>query len=334
MNLRSLLLFLLCLSAFSCDSAKKLANRAKAAVENKITGTAAVAPGTQPSAELQKLVDQTAEGVIFRKDLAFPKRLEVKTTNVNDVSGRFTFSSEIEKSASGGKSKMLDVSKLELEENHVRYTVEQSSVTVPGTKDAGKDKEKEKGASPAESSIVTQAPPRPPISFFKTGKGWKSESRDEFRAAVISKQLSPVLDTLLIDNALASRPIWFSKRRFKVGDSLTVSGDSLPMLLAGNAKGSFTLKLESFEAVAGHPCGVFSVKGDFSRKNFPNFEGEFWDEDVTIESGKMWLSLLYPLILREEMDTIQSTKTGGQGGQIINFRGTVKVSRTREWKAK
>jgi hypothetical protein len=85
--------------------------------------------------------------------------------------------------------------------------------------------------------------------------------------------------------------------------------------------------------VKGHPCGVFSVTGDFSRKQFPDFDGNFTDEDVTIQSGKIWLSLIYPIILKEELDTIQSFKSGGQGGLVGRGQGTVKVSVEREWKA-
>ena len=88
-----------------------------------------------------------------------------------------------------------------------------------------------------------------------------------------------------------------------VGDQLAVSGDSLPMLVAGKGKGSLNLKLESFEAVAGHPCGVFSVSGTYSRKKFPDFEGNLTDEDVTIQSGKIWLSLIHPIVLKEERNS-------------------------------
>ncbi len=46
--------------------------------------------------------------------------------------------------------------------------------------------------------------------------------------------------------------------------------------------------------VDGHPCAAFSVTGDYSRNQFPDFEGVFTDEEVTIESGKLWLSLIHP----------------------------------------
>ncbi len=58
---------------------------------------------------------------------------------------------------------------------------------------------------------------------------------------------------------------------------------------------------------------MFSVTGDYSRKQFPDFEGNLTDEDVTIPSGKIWFSLLYPMILKEELATIQTFKSGGQG---------------------
>ena len=77
---------------------------------------------------------------------------------------------------------------------------------------------------------------------------------------------------------------------------------------------------------------MFSVSGDFSRKNFPDFNGTLTNEDVTIESGKFWLSLLYPMILREETAIIQTSTTGGQGGLSTSGRSSANVSVIREWK--
>ena len=129
------------------------------------------------------------------------------------------------------------------------------------------------------------------------------------------------------------RSLWFAKHRFKVGDQLVVTGESLPMVLAGDAKGSITLKLESFDAVEGHPCGVFSVSGNYHRKT-ADFTGTITNEDVTIESGKFWFSLIYPVILRQEIDTIQSAKGGGQGGLMSRSQGAAKISVTHAWKSR
>jgi hypothetical protein len=77
---------------------------------------------------------------------------------------------------------------------------------------------------------------------------------------------------------------------------------------------------------------VFSVSGNFTRKQFPSFSGVVTNDDVTVESGKLWLSLLYPLVLREELQMIQSANSGGQGGLSTSGSGSAKVSVIREWK--
>ena len=322
-------LFLIPLAALaftSCDKAKNLANKASSAVREKITDKAADADSAKVDDPLRKLVDQTPEGAVFRKDLPFPTRLEVLTTRRNKMSGRFYQSSAIEKRSDVVNGTQLQVSKLERAGDQVRHATEQSSFSIPSADDPDV-------AQSTDSPLGETSPSAKPVTFRKTGKTWKADERDGFHAAVLSKQLAPVFDQLLIESALAPRQLWFAKRRIKVGEKLVVAGDSLPMLIAGNAKGTLNLTLESFKAVKGHPCGVFTVTGDFSRKQFPDFDGNFTDEDVTIQSGKIWLSLIYPIILKEELDTIQSFKSGGQGGLVGRGQGTVNVSVEREWKA-
>ena len=153
-----------------------------------------------------------------------------------------------------------------------------------------------------------------------------------FAAVAVSRDLAPVFDVLLQENGLAPRPQWFAKKRLKPGDELVLTGPTLPVLVSGDAKGTLKLKLESFGAVAGHPCGVFAVSGEYSRRQFPSFDGQFTDEDVTIQSGKVWLSLIHPLVLKWETEMVQSIRTGGKGGQRMQAQGSVKQSLVRAWK--
>lgn len=327
MKTRYITIPLLALAFVSCDKARKIATKATSAVKHEI---AARTGGSEPSKvdeELQKLVDQTPEGVIFRKDLPFPPHLEVRTTRSREMACRFFQSSAIEKRAATVNGTQVAVTKLERSGDQVRFTLEQSSFSVPSADDP--DGEQKKISNPLEQV----APSTRPVTFTKSGNAWKTSDSDGFHAAVLSKQLTPVLDELLVENALAPHPLWFAKRRIKIGDELDVAAASLPMLVAGKAKGSLHLKLESIEGVGGHPCGVFSVTGDYSRKEFPDFEGNLTDEDVSIQSGKLWLSLLHPVILKEELDTIQTFKSGGQGNLSGRGQGTIKVSVKREWKA-
>ena len=341
MNARAIAILLGCLAAVSCEKVKSLAAKASAAVKEQVAarGTSGKSSG-KVDTDLQKLVDQTTAGVIFRKDLPFPTRLEVRTTRRSEVSGRVFQSSDIGKGSAPLEGIQQVTSKLELKDNEVCFTIEKSSFTLPVADNPGPETKEPPKKEPAKKEPVKEgankpveqvAPPVAPVTFRKSGKNWLAKDRSDFRTVALAQKLSPVFDQLLAESALAPRPLWFAKHRFKVGDQLVVTGDSLPMLLAGNAKGSCTLKLESFDAVEGHPCGVFSVTGNYHRK-IPDFGGNVTDEDVTIESGKIWFSLIYPVILKQELDTIQSTKGGSQGGLMSRSQGAAKVSITHVWK--
>ncbi|MEO5914131.1 MAG: hypothetical protein ABIS50_07860 [Luteolibacter sp.] len=318
MKFRLLSFALIALAASSCDKAKSLVGKARSAVASEIAKQGE-SGSTKPDPALQKLVDQTAEGVVFRKDLPFPTHIETKVTRVSEVSIRSSEASAIEKTSKQVKGTQTEIGKFERSDDQIRYTNLESTFIDSGTEE---DK---------QAAIHQAAKASKPLVFIKSGSSWKSNGTD-FLSAALSKTLSPVFDQILVENALAPRTLWFGKRRFKIGDQLAVTGATLPMLVAGKATGSFNLTLESFEAVDGHPCGVFKVTGDYSRKQFPDIDGNLTDEDVTIQSGKFWLSLIYPIILREETDTIQTISSGERGNLATHGRGTRKISLVREWK--
>lgn len=330
MKFNILTITLLGLASFSCDKVKDLgnktkdlANKTKATLEGQIAKKSGESGSGQSDSALQKLVNQTPEGFVFRKDLPFPDKIEVKTTRRDELSGRFFEASAISSNARAIKGTLTTVTKHERAGSQVRYTLEQSTFAEPVMEGADKSK---------QPAVKELARPSKPQVFRESGGTWKADDSGNFQAAFLSKQLSPVFDSLLTENTLAPRTLWFGKHRFKIGDKLKVSAESLPMLLTGNVKGSLELTFESVEPVKGHPCGVFAVTGNYSRKQRIDFQGESNDEDVSIQSGKLWLSLIYPLILREEIDTIQSTKSGGGGGLSARGQGSVKVSVIREWK--
>ncbi len=316
----------LALTLVSCDKVKELADKAKSAAKDKVAQTTGGKETAKPDPALQQLVDQTPEGTLFRKDLPFPSRLEIKTTVRREISARITQTSAIEKRAEAIEGVRSSTFKLERAGDQVRFTPELATFTIPSIDPA--DKNPKSATDPLQPS---PAPTRP-VTFRKSANSWKPEERGSFHAILLADQITPAFDQLLIENALSPRPQWFAKRRLKPGDQIPVSSAALPMVLAGNAQGSLTLTLESFEPVDGHPCGVFSVTGSYNRKKFPDFTGQITDEDVSIESGKIWLSLLHPIVLREELDTIQTFTSGGGGGARIRGQGTVKISINRTWK--
>jgi hypothetical protein len=318
------------LSLTSCDKAKNLAEQATHAVKEQVAAHAGTSSSNEVKSdpELAKLADQTAEGVVFRKDLPFPEQIEITTTRSQEWSGRFYQSSAIERRVETIKGTRHNTEKLERAGNQVRHTLEESGFTIPSPDDP-------EGAKKTLNDPLSSITPANTTQVFrKSGNTWTADPSGGFRSAALAKDLAPVLDQLLIENALAPRPLWFSaKKRFKPGDEVTVTNETLPMLVGGNASGTLKLKLESFDAVHGHPCAVFSVSGDYRRKDVPDFEGIFTDEDVTIQSGKLWLSILHPIILKEELDTIQTVSSGSRGGQKSKGQGSIKVSVERQWKS-
>lgn len=323
MNTRLFALPAIAFVLVSCDKAKSIVEQAAKTVQEEIASSGS-GGSSMIDPELQKLVDQNAEGVLFRKDQPFPTRLEVRVKRVDDLAVRMTQTSELGRQATTVKGVREKAYKLERSGDQVRVTEEQASFAIPSDDDPS---ELKKTADP----LASGPPPGKPVTFTRHGKEWRIDHSGNFRSAVLSRELAPVLDQLLIDNALAPRPLWFGKRRMKIGETLAVSGEQVPMLLVGG-KGKFNLTLQSVEGVAGHPCGVFSITGEYERNEFPDFDGNRTDETVTIQSGKVWLSLLYPLVLKQELDTIQSFKSGNQGNLVGSSQGSVKRKVTCEWK--
>jgi len=329
MNRSLILLPAVCFALLSCDKVNDLVLQASNAVSKGLKDKVAE---HSPSNANDLLVNQSAEGVIFRKDLPFPDAIILKSTVKREISGRFFHSSELGKNVENVKGTELTVAEIERSGDTLRYVLRESSFTLPvmeKTKDGKEQPQKVK------NPLQQIAPSTEPVLFRKTGQAWKVDGENKgFREMVLSQQLSPVFDQLLVDYALMPRPLWFSKTPIKIGDEINVSGAVLPMLIAGDAKGSVQLKFEAIEAVHGQPCGVFSIKGDYVRLKCPDFHGQLVDEEVTIEDGRLWLSMLYPMILKEELSTIQTFKPAGDGGLVGRGQGVIKISAEREWKIK
>lgn len=322
MKLHLITLGAFCLASASCDKIKNLADKAKSTLSSELAKKTGASIDIPADPELQKLVDQTPEGVVFRKDLPFPKQVDVKITRREEISGRFTEKSELGSQANTLKGTVTNVTQLSRNGDNVSYTLLESIFTEPVIE----------GADDSKEPVVKQlAPPSDPFKFVKSGSTWKSAVATDFRMASRAQLISPFFDQLLMDNTLAPRELWFGKKRFKTGDELEVSNEFLPMLVSGNTKGRLKLVFESVESVKGHPCGVFAVSGNYSRKQFSDFNGVLTNEDVTIESGRLWLSLLYPMILREELAIIQTASSGGQGGLATTGRSSANLSVVREW---
>lgn len=350
----------------SCGKVRDFVNKAKRTTEAEASTSsdAGKKAGSTPDPLLQALVDQTAEGVVFRKDLAFPEQVQVK------VERRHTFESArvVVKSALGDQVASISgtrfwITHFERAGNQVTLTMESAGFDNPVASTAeaeqavadkkNADKEKAAAAKGNKSKDNKGKLDKPPvtlgtvvpdelfqakdltggkISFTRSGKLWKAKRSGDFKSIAWGSNLESGMGATCVDAGVLPRSHWFGKGRLKPGDSVPLSGAALPLLLGEGAKGALTLKLETFEASGGHPCGVFSVTGSYHAAAVPGLDGEPVDSDVSISSGKIWVSLIYPVVIRESLETVQTLVTGAGSGHSTRIQGTVSVTVNREWK--
>ena len=77
---------------------------------------------------------------------------------------------------------------------------------------------------------------------------------------------------------------------------------------------------------------MFSVTGNYRQAGVTGLDGEVFDEDISISSGKVWLSLVSPVVMREQFETIQTLSSGMRSGHSSMIQGSVAVAITRSWK--
>lgn len=323
--IRGALLLVSLISISSCDHAKKIVSSAASSIKKKLAAAGGAATNSVPDPALQKLVDDSADGVAFRKDLPFPKQVEIRVVTTREFDTRRFSSSELGRGSTQLRGSVTSKTTLKRDGDHIDYAMQEMTFSPPIS---------EKPVDP-KTKVESPVPLDPPEKFAyqKSNGSWQSQHGNSFRAVSISRNIAPVFDQLLAENALAPRKFWFGKRRFKAGDAVTVSGDQLPMLITGSLSGSLSLVFQGQQAIAGHPCGVFSLKGNYSCRE-TGFNGTTTDADITVESGKIWLSLLHPMVLQIAFEGISSTKSGGAGNLLEREQGKIKVSVMREWKAR
>jgi hypothetical protein len=105
----------------------------------------------------------------------------------------------------------------------------------------------------------------------------------------------------------------------------------MALLFPGKSEGRVTLTYEVAEALEGHPCGRFAVEGDVTLKDDVSLSGESSNTEMTIRSGKIWCSLIHPLVLREEYEMVQTSEKGQGSEPKVRIQGAVDQIIAREW---
>jgi hypothetical protein len=287
------------------------------------------------AADFVAQVDSAAEGVRFRRDLPFPTDLEVRVTS------RMTFhkTRRIVTSALGTENLIADgtfeiVSNFQRSGSQVSMTIEREGKVIDPKEAVEKAKATAEGGSGPEPSRLAGAR----VEFQLGSGGWQLPARKgptDFNLKVLEQNLLPNLPDLLVEHGLMPRKQWFSSsRRWIAGDKLVLEGDSLALLFDDAGSGKLTLTYEVSEALEGHPCGRFAVQGDVTLKASAELDGSTTSGELTIQSGKVWCSLLHPLVLREEYQTVSTISSGQKNGPKAKLQGAIDGLMSRQWKAR
>jgi len=326
----------------SCDKIRSAVNEAKSAVgaasqpEEK---SAAVAAGGQVDAGLGALVDRNEDGFRFRKDMEFPTHVHARMVS----SVRYHNVRVMRRSALGTENLTMDgttetISQWRLAGDRLEVSMEKMTFTLPPEKLPKSDGQKPDPAASSQSP-VGQAIPMERMAqmkgtFVKSGRGWHAENArgGDFLRATWLQKMEPGVGSLAIAAGVLPRSMWFGKPRWKEGAAMTLEGENLRMIeAAGKVKGKVQLLFEAEEAVGGHPCARFAVSGNYSAEDQAGEDGGKSDADVTISSGKIWFSLIHPLVLRRELDTIITVSTESDGVPT-KIQGRAVVTTASEWK--
>lgn len=303
------------LALSGCEKLKSLKNSASSAPPT-------AAPSSVVDPALAKLVLRENDGVVFRQDLPFPANLRVDVTK--QMSGKYSGYKNTELGKMTLQNQPISSRSLitiERMGEHVRYTVGMeapppATSTPPAAKPTGK-------------SAATPAPPPPKVALVlrhTTGK-WKADPTSDFRAKTQALDLEKSFAAVLAVGGAAPLKEWLPRRPFKPGDEIVLENARLALVDSEFHKGRITLRYEGEEAVGEHPCGVFRSKGDASGNSADNTEMPGAATDMTIEDGRIWFSLLYPIVMRSEYSAITTVRSSG-----ARINGSKKVEETKTWK--
>lgn len=342
MRTRFVAVFAICLSLVACDKVAKLID--KSSGKNQADAGKNAEPKEIPiDPELAKLIDRNEEGVLFRRDLPFPKEIRVSITEKEPMAVRLFQQSEVSKQVT-----TLDVVR------HFSMQIRKGPGSVqfagykeefydnkpvvkdlPKGKAKGSSKDASKDLAPAPVKghpLLAPVPPKDHTMIFRQDK-WRADSNTGFAEASLAQQLGPQMNPLLHEYGLNPRPLWFGKRRIVAGKPMAITGELLPMLVVGKATGELTITLEDVESVHGHPCGRFAIKGSYQRKEFPFLDGRLFNEETTIQSGHVWMSVLHPLVLKYHVNRIVTLSVAEGSGPAMRFQGSTSPMRSIDWKA-
>jgi hypothetical protein len=207
----------------SCDKAKLAVDAAREKFRGATDPDGPVKPGGDVAADVVSQVDTAAEGVRFRRDLPFPRHVNVRVMEEFNYENMIrTKTSALGSETAGLNTKWQQVALLERRANRVSFAIERSGVVADKKND---DKTAE--AASADNGAM------PKIDFELGPRGWRAPTRKgptDFKLMTREKAMLPTLEASITHNGLDARKQWFSaSRRWAVGDRLVLEGDSLEL---------------------------------------------------------------------------------------------------------
>lgn len=285
-------------------------------------------PGGRVDGELGALVVRQDGGVRFRRDLPYPDELAVERSREVE----FRDVRKLQTNAFGRESLLINqvsAATLSCRKSPGRFLLKPDEIVVrtPVTLDNGKRGFKDERTPEEELSAQ---------EFVLTQNGWKSRQRQgavDFRSLLRGGELEPVLPEMMVTCGVHPRSQWLSSSRlWKPGDELVLTGSALKMIHAGDVSGKATLTFEGEEPINGHPCGVFRVVGDYDLREAMDYDGLVVDETGSLEEGRIWASLLYPVLLRTEFECIVTrVEKTIAGGPPSRLQGRLVTTESLAW---
>lgn len=336
------------LMATSCDQVQEGLNKAKKSAEESVqsvvdsakkkagaTASSVAETGGEIDPSLRVLIDADERGYLFRRDIPFAKDVRVtQTTKTKFVSGRMS-----RRSALGNENQdlkgMARRTVVSFDRSGGRTSISLDSI------DAGALVAVEGEATQAEPVKILPYGGDPTMAGLKQslrwdGKRWvldRVSGPRDFKAAYWGDNLEPVASELLPRVGIVPRSLWFSgNQRVKLGETITLKGRDAALAMGQQGTGTVVMRLEKVEAVRGHPCAVFSITGNFQLKQSGRVDGNTESGEMEIEEGKIWMSLLQPLVLREEWKSIVTVSEDAGGATGLKVQGESETVVDREWK--
>ena len=296
---------------------------------------------TEIDPALAKLVKSKGDAYLFRRDIAFPPHLKVISTELRKLNKvRFAGKSQFGEGSMELSVREDEVMEYEMAGGAVRFTMkEKVSEKIPNAAErlarlkVIEEALQKKQKPPDTRERIVDNLVGKVVQFNYVGKSWKAVPTQEFKTMAWGKGLEEEVTARLVENSLLSRPRWFGTKPMKTGEVTKLSGKSLNLLFDGMDNGTIEIVFKGMEGVHGHPCAVFEVSGSYVESQKDNGQGQTVGGEATIDKGKIWCSLLYPIVLRSDLDLIVSWKTLEGGKLVSQMQGTVNHKMHRDWKA-